>query len=209
MSDLSSLNIQISASTAKADAAIDKLITAFSKLNMALNNYSDSSNYVKGLNNLTSGLNGVAKAVDSIDVNRIQSVSKAIGSLASAGGKLAQMNFAKTFTEMGKSIGAGESQIKAAVEQISSSFGITSKQGISDLTDAVRDFYNASDSSSLKNAESYIRDVIASYTALNDTLSVTQELYESIRKHISGSRQYLPNGWSSEFTKEDRGKLGI
>lgn len=209
MADLNTLNIQISATTKKADDAIDKLITAFGKLNLALNNYSDSSNYVNGLNNLTSGLNGVAKAVNSIDVNRIQIVGKAIGQLASAGGKLSKMTFAQSFTEMGKSLGAAETKIKEAVNNISSSFGITSKQGISDLTDAVRDFYNASDSSSLKEAEADLRDIISQYAILNDTLSGTKELYESIRKHISGSRLYLPDGWSSEFTKEDRGKLGI
>ena len=92
MADLNTLNIQISASTTKADAAIDKLIGAFGRLNQALNNYSDSSDYVRGLSNLTSGLEGVSRAVSSIDVEHLKGVARAVSSLASAGGKLSNIN---------------------------------------------------------------------------------------------------------------------
>ena len=209
MADINTLNIQISASTAKADKAIDSLISSLGKLNMALNNYSDQSGYVKGLKNLTNGLTGVADAVASIDVNKIQEVSKAVGSLASAGGKLSKMTFAKSFSDMGKSLNATEAKIKEAAESIAKTFGISSKEGISDLTAAIREFYSASDPSSLKSAEDYVKGVIKDYTELNSVLSSTQELYNSVRRYLSGSNITLPRGWTSEFSKSERGKLGI
>lgn len=209
MADLNTLNIQIKATTDQADKAIDKLITHLSLLNDALDNYSDQSKYVKGLKNLTTGLNGVADAVNSIDANKIKEVSKVIGSLASAGGKLSKMTFAQSFTEMGKSLSATERKIKEAVDSISKTFDISNKEGISALTDAVRDFYNASDTKSLQSAEDYLKDTIRDYVKLNGVLSDTQELYDSIRGYLSGRNITLPKGWSSEFTKSERGKLGI
>jgi hypothetical protein len=99
MADLSTLQIQITASTTKADTAIERLKKSLTGLNDALNKYSEGSEYAKGLEILTQGLNGVADAVNGIDTDKIKAVSSAIGSLSTASGKLSELS--KAFSDIG------------------------------------------------------------------------------------------------------------
>lgn len=135
MADLNTLNIQISASTTKADAAIDKLIGAFSRLNTALNSYSDQSDYVRGLANLSSGLSEVSSAVSSIDVDKINSVSSAVGSLASSGAKLSDINISSGLQSLeGLSITAEQF---SGVKMLADSMGKLGGKGAVAAVDAI------------------------------------------------------------------------
>ena len=82
MPDLDSLSIRINSSSTEAVHKIEDVIRALGNLNTSLNNYADGSPYIRGMNNLAGGLRGVASAVNSIDLNKINSVNKALGYLS-------------------------------------------------------------------------------------------------------------------------------
>lgn len=210
MADLSTLNIQIQASTKTASDAIDKLIGQLRLLNGALDNYSSNSSYIKGLGNLTAGLNSVADAVAGIDVNNIQAVASKIGTLATKGANLSKLNFARPLTEMGKAAGEASVRTKKVVDELSSAFGVSSKKGIEELTSAVNKFYaSAGNDTSLKNAEEEICDVIRSYT---EVTKEADHFYQSVRNWVSNTNFALPKGALSETVddyKRLRGVLGI
>lgn len=210
MADLDTLQIQISASTSQADDAISRLQKALGSLNASLSNYSDASNYVKGLANLTAGLNGMADAVDRIDTAKIKNIASAIGSLATNGGKLSTLNVAKALTAMGSAAQESSARTKKAVEEIASSFDITSKTGISELTGAVEQFYSVVDDPvAVKAAENNIRDIINTYTQFG---TVVEETKEAVREWVSNSNLFLNKDTVAEMGDDFarlRGIIGI
>ena len=207
MSDLDSLQIQISASTTDAKNKIEELIKSFQKLNGALQNYSGESAYVKGLNRLASGLSGIANASNEINPNRIKDIAKSIGDLATKGEKLSNLSFVKTFQQMGAESERASLRTRKAVDDIKKTFGITSKEGIEALTKSLNRFYaSADDPAALASAEKDIKSLIVEYASLNEELLKTGG---TLRKFMSGTNFAIPTGAVKEFGDEYNKMIGV
>lgn len=210
MSDLDSLQIQITASTKPAVHAIEYLRQELGRLNAALSNYGADSTYIKGLKNLATGFDSISNSVAELDVERLTSVSKAIGELATKGAKLSNLSFVKTFSDMGAASERASAKTKKMVDEISKTFNITSKQGVSELTDSVNKFYSSmGDDSALKKASDDVKSVITQYAELDKVIDGT---YKSVRDWLSHTQFAIPKGATNEFLddfKEMRGILGL
>ncbi|MBO7676892.1 MAG: hypothetical protein J6S49_05205 [Erysipelotrichaceae bacterium] len=166
MPDIDSLSIRLTSSSSEAIRAIQAVIDKLGDLNMALNNYADDSKFVRGMNSLTGGLNGLSTAVKSIDVDKLKTLSSTLGSLAGNGEKMAKLNYVQSFSQFGAEAQKVNSQIKATVKDLASSFDIP-KRGIKGLTAAVKDFYNANgDTKKLDKAENEIKNIVHRYNDL-------------------------------------------
>ena len=210
MADLDNLQIQITASTKPAVHAIEYLRQELGRLNAALSNYGADSTYIKGLKNLATGFNSISNSVAELDVERLTSVSKAIGDLATKGAKLSNLSFVKTFSDMGAASERASAKTKKMVDEISKTFNITSKQGVSELTESVNKFYSSmGDDSALKKASDDVKNVITQYTQLDKVIDGT---YKSVRDWLSHTQFAIPKGATNEFLddfKEMRGILGL
>lgn len=210
MADLDNLQIQITASTKPAVHAIEYLRQELGRLNAALSNYGADSTYIKGLKNLATGFDSISNSVAELDVERLTSVSKAIGELATKGAKLSNLSFVKTFSDMGAASERASAKTKKMVDEISKTFNITSKQGVSELTDSVNKFYSSmGDDSALKKASDDVKSVITQYAELDKVIDGT---YKSVRDWLSHTQFAIPKGATNEFLddfKEMRGILGL
>lgn len=210
MADIDALNLIISGSSDKAVKAISELITSLTGLNAALANYSKDSMYVKGMASLATGLNNVSGAIDSLDAEKIKGISKQIGNLATNGEKLSKLSFVSIFSSMGAASEKASVKTKKMVDDISKAYGITSKKGISDLTESINRFYSSvGDDNALKAASDDVKDVIAQYTSLE---KVIDETYSKVRNWISHTNFAIPKGATNEFLDDFermRGILGI
>ena len=210
MSDLDSLQIRITASTAPAVNAIKYLRQELGRLNAALTNYGTDSTYVKGLKNLATGFVSVSNSIAELDLERLNSVSKAIGELATKGADLSKLSFVKTFSDMGAASERASAKTKKMVDEISKTFNITSKQGVSELTESVNKFYSSmGNDSALKKASDDVKNVITQYTQLDKVIDGT---YKSVRDWLSHTQFAIPKGATNEFLddfKEMRGILGL
>ncbi len=210
MADIDALNLIISGSSDKAVKAISELITSLTGLNAALANYSKDSMYVKGMASLATGLNNVSGAIDSLDAEKIKGISKQIGNLATNGEKLSKLSFVSIFSSMGAASEKASVKTKKMVDDISKAYGITSKKGISDLTESINRFYSSvGDDNALKAASNDVKDVIAQYTSLE---KVIDETYSKVRNWISHTNFAIPKGATNEFLDDFermRGILGI
>ena len=207
MADIDALNLIISGSSDKAVKAISELITSLSGLNAALANYSKDSMYVKGMYSLATGLDKVSAAIDGLDANKITSISKALGDLATKGDKLAKLPFIAPFKQMGAESEKASVRTKKAVDDIKKTFGITSKEGIESLTQSLNKFYaSADDPVALAKADEEIRSLISSYMTLNKELVVSSDL---VRKYMSGSNFAIPINAAKEFGDEYSHMIGV
>ena len=210
MADISSLNIQISASTGKAVSAIRNLQRELGNLNMSLNNYSEKSEYVRGLQRLATGLTGLGNAVDSIDATKLTSIANAIGDLATKGAKLSGLSVAKAFSQMGVAAQQTSERTKKAAKEIAGAFDIKGKKGLDDLRASIDRFYaSAGNDKALKSASDDIEDTINQYRKYKN---VVDETYLAIRKWVSSTNVAMPKGATSEFIDEFnkiRGVIGF
>lgn len=210
MADISSLNIQISASTSRAISAIRNLQKELGSLNMSLNNYSEKSEYVRGLQRLATGLTGLGDAVDMIDATKLTNIANAIGDLATKGAKLSGLGVANAFTQMGAAAQQTSERTRKAASEIAKAFDIRGKKGLDDLRASVDKFYAAAgDDKALKSASDDIEDSINQYRKYK---KVVDETYLSIRKWVSSTNVAMPKGATSEFIDEYnklRGVIGL
>lgn len=207
MSDLDSLQIQITASTKPAVHAIEYLRQELGRLNAALSNYGADSTYIKGLKNLATGFDSISNSIAELDVNKLNSVSKAIGELATKGAKLSNLSYVKTFADMGSASEKASLRTKNSLDDIKRTFGITSKEGIESLTQSLNKFYNsANDPEALSKAEQEIKTLITEYMTLNKELIVSGD---QIRKYMSGSNFAIPIDAMKEFGDNYKHMIGV
>lgn len=210
MSDLSSLQIQISASSTQADNAIDKLINHLGALNRALNNYSAGSDYVKGLKNLSDGLTGISTAVSSIDLAKIKELSSVLKSLSGAGSKIASLNIAKSITAMSAGAESASKKMRELATSFAGEHGITNPKAISELTEEITKLSQAAnDPAASQQSLRNIENIIHSYEKYGDAVD---ETYEKVRRFVSDSSIYLSKMDVSEFADDFahmHGVLGI
>lgn len=207
MADLDNLQIQITASTKPAVHAIEYLRQELGRLNAALSNYGADSTYIKGLKNLATGFNSISNSIAELDVNKLNSVSKAIGDLATKGAKLSNLSYVKTFADMGSASEKASLRTKNSLDDIKRTFGITSKEGIESLTQSLNKFYNsANDPEALSKAEQEIKTLITEYMTLNKELIVSGD---QIRKYMSGSNFAIPIDAMKEFGDNYKHMIGV
>ena len=209
MPDIDHLSVVITSSSKPAIDAVDKVIGALAKLNAALDNYSDGSGYVKGMSSLAGGLRDVSSAINSIDIEKIKNLSSALGSLGTAGEKLARLNYAKSFAEMGSELQRVNSAASVTARQITSIFDIPRSYNKS-LTDAVKALYQSGNNeTAFKKAEEDIRNIVRESQSAKKNLS---ETYQSIRKYLSTSKMYIPKqvmqDWGDD-AKSKRATIGV
>ena len=209
MPDIDHLSVVITSSSKPAVDAVDKVIGALAKLNAALDNYSDGSGYVKGMSSLAGGLRDVSSAINSIDIEKIKNLSSALGSLGTAGEKLARLNYAKSFAEMGSELQRVNSAASVTARQITSIFDIPRSYNKS-LTDAVKALYQSGNNeTAFKKAEEDIRNIVRESQSAKKNLS---ETYQSIRKYLSTSKMYIPKqvmqDWGDD-AKSKRATIGV
>ena len=208
MPDIDSLSIEIKSSSQPAITAIDKIIEALGRLNTALNKYSDGSDYAKGMNGLVKGLTGISSAVDSIDIEKLTTLTSKLGSLATAGEKLAKLNFAKSFSEMGSELQRANSAAANTSRRISELYSVPSKYR-SDITDAVKRLYASTGKTAFNKAADDIRLMVKeaqnSKRELND-------VYRNVRGYLNKTKIHIPDSvmqsWG-DSANANRGKIGI
>ena len=208
MPDIDSLSLNITASSNQAVKAINNIITALGELNSALSNYSAESKYVSGLNNLIGGFNGLSSSINSIDIQKIKSLSDALGTLAAKGERLAKLNFVQSFGEMGNGMARLNSDAKKTANEIVEMFDIP-RRNRGAFQDAFKELYHAKNDDAFTAASGHIREMVREAQRSKSELSDT---YKKIREYLRGSKLYLPQEVMSTWgdsAKSNRGVIGI
>ena len=206
MPDLDSLSIRINSSSTEAVHKIEDVIRALGNLNTALNNYADGSPYIRGMNNLAGGLRGVASAVNSIDLNKINSVKTALGSLAGAGERLTKLNFVSTFSQMGSEAQKINSAAANTTKSLMEMFNVPrSYKG--ELTEAVKTLYQSGNSpTAFSNASKDITDLIRKAQTAKKEYS---DVYRYVRQFLNsdGFKLYIPKEVTDVWGGDAKSKL--
>ena len=208
MPDIDSLSLNITASSNVAVTAINNIIKSLGNLNSALSNYSAESKYVSGLNNLIGGFNGLSSSINSIDINKIKTLSDALGTLATKGERLAKLNFVQSFGEMGNGMARLNSDAKKTANEIVEMFDIP-RRNRGAFQDAFKELYHAKSDDAFTTAAAHIREMVREAQRSKSELSDT---YKKIREYLSGSKLYLPQEVMSTWgdsAKSNRGIVGI
>ena len=209
MADLDSLSIQIKASTTDATRKIDELIASLGRLNAALNNYAEGSDYIKGMNNLSLGLKGISNAINSIDLQKINSVKGALSSLAGAGEKITKLNFVSTFSQLGSETQKINSAAANTTKYLMEMFNVP-RSYKSDLTDAVKMLYqSANNPTAFTQASKDITNLVRKAQYAKKNLS---ETYTAVRQYLNNSKMYIPSDviehWGDD-AKSKRATIGL
>ena len=206
MPDLDSLSIRINSSSTEAVHKIEDVIRALGNLNTALNNYADGSPYIRGMNNLAGGLRGVASAVNSIDLNKINSVKTALGSLAGAGERLTKLNFVSTFSQMGSEAQKINSAAANTTKSLMDMFNVPrSYKG--ELTEAVKTLYQSGNSpTAFSQASKDITDLIRKAQTAKKEYS---DVYRYVRQFLNsdGFKLYIPKEVTDVWGGDAKSKL--
>lgn len=206
MPDLDSLSIRINSSSTEAVHKIEDVIRALGNLNAALNNYADGSPYIRGMNNLAGGLRGVASAVNSIDLNKINSVKTALGSLAGAGERLTKLNFVSTFSQMGNETQKINSAAANTTKSLMDMFNVPrSYKG--ELTEAVKTLYQSGNSpTAFSKASKDITDLIRKAQTAKKEYS---DVYRYVRQFLNadGFKLYIPKEVMDVWDGDAKSKL--
>ena len=206
MPDLDSLSIRINSSSTEAVHKIEDVIRALGNLNTALNNYADGSPYIRGMNNLAGGLRGVASAVNSIDLNKINSVKTALGSLAGAGERLTKLNFVSTFSQMGSEAQKINSAAANTTKSLMDMFNVPrSYKG--ELTEAVKTLYQSGNNpTAFSNASKDITDLIRKAQTAKKEYS---DVYRYVRQFLNsdGFKLYIPKEVTDVWGGDAKSKL--
>ena len=199
MPDIDSLSIQISSSSSKAITAIDNVITSLERLNGALNNYTDDSKFVKGMGSLMGGLNGIARSINSIDLQKLKSLSTALGTLAGNGEKLAKLNFVQTMADFGAQTQRVNSVFGKEAQEIAKDFSIP-KEKINELTASVTKLLTAPNLATFDVASNEIKGLIKQYQTLDFWEKEIADKHKQARKEFANQKIYV--------SKDIRNQLG-
>jgi len=209
MPDIDSLSINLTASAGQANTAINSIIESLNKLNGALSNYSAESKYVQGLNNLVGGFKDFSSTINSIDIQKIKSLSTTIGALAGNGEKLAKLNFVSTFADMGSTMQKVNSQVKQTTGYIMDAFDMP-KSKYDDMFNAVKKLYGtAGNDTAFKKASADIREMV---TEAQKSKAVMSDVYKNVRSYINKSTINIPkrimDAWGDNAIS-NRATIGI
>lgn len=211
MPDIDSLSIEIKSSSKPAINAINDIITALSKLNYALNNYTDDSDYVKGMNGLVKGLTGISSAVNSIDIEKLTSLTSKLGSLATAGEKLSKLNFVQSFSQLGSELQKTNSAASLKARELAKDFNIP-KEAMGEWTDAWEKLYNASSKYDYQDAKNALEDLVTEYAKVKGASKELQEQFKAEQKEFTSVKKYVSSDLLSNYGdngKRNKGKLNI
>ena len=189
MADLDKLQIEVAADTKKATTAIDALIKQ-------LGNLSDAFN-VKGMDGFVTSLRSVASAINNINTNQLNKIANSMGSLKKATSGLAHIsdNANKTndsVTRLGK--------------KLADIANITDKKGVSMLTDSLREFLNASNSSEFTAARNKILNVAKTFGSVGSEIDKDRERAKQFLAELDKTKINLPMDWTKEYADSAEGK---
>ena len=189
MADLDKLQIEVAADTKKATTAIDALIKQ-------LGNLSDAFN-VKGMDGFVTSLRSVASAINNINTNQLNKIANSMGSLKKATSGLAHIsdNANKTndsVTRLGK--------------KLADIANITDKKGVSMLTDSLREFLNASNSSEFTTARNKILNVAKTFGTVGSEIDKDRERAKQFLAELEKTKINLPMDWTKEYADSAEGK---
>ncbi len=143
---IDSLSIEITASARGANNAIDTLVKKLASLNSALNNYNGNSQYVQGFKNIASGIEGISDAVNSIDEQKLKTMSKTLKTLSNLSG-----------INLGKSSNGSTQKYNKNVEdmtnQMAKLYNMDDKASKSELGSVISDMYDAINSGDLSGLD--------------------------------------------------------
>lgn len=189
MADLDKLQIEVAADTKKATTAIDALIKQ-------LGNLSDAFN-VKGMDGFVTSLRSVASAINNINTNQLNKIANSMSSLKKATSGLAHIsdNANKTndsVTRLGK--------------KLADIANITDKKGVSMLTDSLREFLNASNSSEFTTARNKILNVAKTFGNVGSEIDKDRERAKQFLAELENTKINLPMDWTKEYADSAEGK---
>lgn len=190
MAELDNLSIQITASTKQASDSIDKLIATLGKLSGALN--------INGVESFANSMSKLATSINSIEGDSLKSVVKSAKSLSS--------------------ISAGASKAGDAVtrlgKKLASDIDIKDKQGIAELTRALREFYSSTTASGMSAANDKIMKIATSFGTISGEVSDARRQALDFIAALDKMKVSLPMDWTKEYGdtgygKTLRGMVGI
>lgn len=190
MAELDNLSIQITASTKQASDSIDKLVATLGKLSGALN--------ISGVESFANSMSKLATSINSIEGDSLKSVVKSAKSLSS--------------------ISAGASKAGDAVtrlgKKLASDIDIKDKQGIAELTRALREFYSSTTASGMSAANDKIMKIATSFGTISGEVSAARRQALDFIAALDKMKVSLPMDWTKEYGdtgygKTLRGMVGI
>ena len=209
MPDIDSLSIRLSSSSADAVNAIDKVIKSLEQLNAALNNYTDDSKFVKGMGSLTGGLSGIARSINSIDVDKLKSLTTTLDKLGLAGDKLVKLNFVQSFSELGAQSQKVNQFLSNTAKSMAEEFKLPKGQ-VDNLAASLRKLYDANgDSTKIRAAKDEVRDLV---TQFGKSKQAADAWAKETKRILKQNTIYLPEqlkaDWGEQFNTK-KGILGI
>ena len=211
MPDIDSLSIRLTSSSKGATDAIDNVIKSLEKLNLALNNYTDDSKFVKGMGSLTGGLRGIASSINSIDLEKMKSLATTLDKLGGAGTKIAHLNFAKPFAEVGSSVQQAKSEVNTFADDFVKQFGLP-KEAISRVTAEIEQMFKSTNEYSFDQKLNALKDIALEYKYVSDEAKDLLNVEEEIRRVISNTNIHVSRDTLSNFgdaAKQVRGQLNL
>ena len=211
MPDIDSLSIRLTSSSKGATDAIDNVIKALEKLNGALNNYTDDSKFVKGMGSLTGGLKGIATSINSIDLEKMKNLSTVLGKLSGAGTKIAQLNFAKPFAEVGASVQQGKSEVNTFADDFVKQFRLP-KEATKEVSSVVERMFKTTSQYSFDNKLNELAEIARKYGYVSDGVKDLAEAEKKLKHEVTSTNMHISKQTLSNFgdaAKQIRGNLNL
>ena len=186
MAELDSLSIGISASVTPAITAIDKLVDALETLDDAL----------------LPAANGLHRTADALE--RIASLNGDIAGVAKSLKKLGDAS--NSLSNVGKNGKQAGDAVSKLAKKLSGDLGITDKNGISQLSKALHDFYSSTTSGEMQNAYDKIERIARNFGHVEGEISDARKQALAFISELNNRKINNPLDYTKEFGDTSNGR---
>ena len=205
MSTIDQLQIEISASSKRAEDSINRLIGSLKKLDTHLNlNFGDSLS--SSLANLNLSLSTLSTTISSFDSGKLKDISKSFRSLSRL--SVQTTSASKTVDKDLKQISSSASRF---TQDIAKKFNITDKNGLSQLQEKMAELESGIKKGIDTNPiEKSIEDIVKEFGQFGEYSKMAKESFldfkNAMRQAGGFNLHELGSGWMREFANPERAR---